>query len=410
MEIGYINFGQEERNNLYKVIQSIRDHHAIDELGVGRIRDAFSNRMFPGLSTLQNRAKYFVLLPSLYHQVQKGHYANVREVRQKVIDLEIKMTRQLLNGASHQEERNGITGSTLIDQAERDSSKYVKYDPSYIYWGGLVTFELVRTNGNIYQLLFERSRRLQDHPERQQHSTPDENDGDADDLTGQRQLFDTGGLTYTLDGKSPISVKLTRQEASFLKRKVVEAEGSKHSLLAYLLLHDTPIVPDFLDLGTVWKEIPDEFRTIYILSARFSRFTYLLRIFYNYVYCKKTGADNDAPKHLADYRNYLQGHHEEFTTKRIAEVLAFVDGEVSDMAVKTFIANAAAYVEANDLEKLEACLVQREKGTKGASRAKLTNWRKYQGKPHAEAYSLDYRWGLVYKVINELREGLKDGK
>lgn len=43
MEIGYINFSAEERNNIYKVIQSIRDPQAIDELGIGRIRDAFSN-------------------------------------------------------------------------------------------------------------------------------------------------------------------------------------------------------------------------------------------------------------------------------------------------------------------------------------------------------------------------------
>jgi hypothetical protein len=31
---------------------------AIDELGLGRIRDAFSNEMFSGLSTLQTHAKY----------------------------------------------------------------------------------------------------------------------------------------------------------------------------------------------------------------------------------------------------------------------------------------------------------------------------------------------------------------
>ena len=72
MEIGYINFGSEEKNNLYKVIQSIRDHHAIDELGVGRIRDAFSNLMFPGMSVLQGRAKYFVLLPSLYLEAENA--------------------------------------------------------------------------------------------------------------------------------------------------------------------------------------------------------------------------------------------------------------------------------------------------------------------------------------------------
>lgn len=99
MELGYINFSNEEKNNLYKVIQSIREHHAIDELGIGRIRDAFSNEMFPGMSTLQNRAKYFAVLPALYYKAEKGHYNNVREVRRRVLDLEIKLTRQLMNGA-----------------------------------------------------------------------------------------------------------------------------------------------------------------------------------------------------------------------------------------------------------------------------------------------------------------------
>lgn len=63
MEIGHIKFSAEERNNIFKVIQSIRDNQAIDELGIGRIRDAFSNKMFPGMSTLQNRSKYFTVLP-----------------------------------------------------------------------------------------------------------------------------------------------------------------------------------------------------------------------------------------------------------------------------------------------------------------------------------------------------------
>ena len=60
MQLGYINFSQEEKNNLYKVIQSIRDHHAIDELGIGRIRDAFSNKMFPGMSTLHNLLSFHI--------------------------------------------------------------------------------------------------------------------------------------------------------------------------------------------------------------------------------------------------------------------------------------------------------------------------------------------------------------
>lgn len=71
MEIGYINFSAEERNNIYKVIQSIRDHQTIDKLRIGRIRDAFSSKMFPGMSTLQNRAKYFTVLPALFIEAEK---------------------------------------------------------------------------------------------------------------------------------------------------------------------------------------------------------------------------------------------------------------------------------------------------------------------------------------------------
>ena len=44
MQLGYINFSQEEKNNLYKVIQSIRDHHAIDELGMLALQTRIEDR------------------------------------------------------------------------------------------------------------------------------------------------------------------------------------------------------------------------------------------------------------------------------------------------------------------------------------------------------------------------------
>ena len=274
MEIGYINFSNEEKNNLYKVIQSIRDHHAIDELGIGRIRDAFSNEMFPGMSTLQNRAKYFAILPALYYQAEKERYDNVREVRKRVLDLEIKLTRQLINGAETPEERYGITGSTLIEQAERDSSKYVKYDPTYIYWSGLVTYNMVTKDGNIYQLIYERSRRSQESPERLKKSSPEEYDGDAEEYMGRSQLFNTGGLRYVFDGRTPIPVKLNKAEAEFIYSCITKSEDSRDSLLAYILNHtDVPIIENYLELGAVWNELPTELRRVYVLSARFEKYT-----------------------------------------------------------------------------------------------------------------------------------------
>ena len=39
MQIGFINFSQEELSRKNKVLQMVRDQTAIDELGFGRIRD-----------------------------------------------------------------------------------------------------------------------------------------------------------------------------------------------------------------------------------------------------------------------------------------------------------------------------------------------------------------------------------
>lgn len=72
MKIGYITFNSEEQQLVHDVIQQI-SQGAIDELGLGRIRDAFSDAMFPGMSTLHRKSKYFVLLPALYDQLSKKH-------------------------------------------------------------------------------------------------------------------------------------------------------------------------------------------------------------------------------------------------------------------------------------------------------------------------------------------------
>ena len=41
-----------------QVLKMTSESVALDELGIGRIRDAFADRMFPGISTLQKHMKY----------------------------------------------------------------------------------------------------------------------------------------------------------------------------------------------------------------------------------------------------------------------------------------------------------------------------------------------------------------
>ena len=416
MDIGYINFSSEEQNNIYKVIQSIRDHQAIDELGIGRIRDAFSNRMFPGMSTLHNRAKYFVLLPSLYHQAEKEHYKNAGEVKQKILNLEIKLTRQLLLGTSDAKAKKGITGSSIIDQTEQNNSRYVKYDPSYIYWGALVSYNMVRTDGNLYQLIYERSLKAKDQPAKWRAKDEDEPiQGDDIEGSGSTALFDTGGLSFKFDGKTPISIILTNEEAAFIKRQIVTSEKviagqkCKDSLLAYILNHDDlPIVEDWHDNGMIWKSLPDNYKRLYLLSVRFSQFVYLLRVFYNHLYDCRTGNEKGGEKQFETFQSYRAEHLKDLTKRKIEEVLAEVNDFVNDNTVKSFCLSTADAIEHNDLTKLTNLLVQREKATKGSTRAKLTNYKKYMGQARADAYFLSYRWDIVFCMLQEIRKEEND--
>ncbi len=60
--IGWIDFTTNDRNRIGSVLDLMKPEGMVDELGLGTIRDALANQLFPGISTIQTRAKYFLLL------------------------------------------------------------------------------------------------------------------------------------------------------------------------------------------------------------------------------------------------------------------------------------------------------------------------------------------------------------
>ena len=63
MQLGWIDFSKDERDKDLSVIHKLDEQSAVDELGIGAIRDAFADYFFPGTSTVQTRAKYFLVVP-----------------------------------------------------------------------------------------------------------------------------------------------------------------------------------------------------------------------------------------------------------------------------------------------------------------------------------------------------------
>jgi len=61
--LGWIHFSDTTRRQVLKIIDLLGEAGAVDELGIGVVRNAFSNEMFRGISTIQTRARYFFFRP-----------------------------------------------------------------------------------------------------------------------------------------------------------------------------------------------------------------------------------------------------------------------------------------------------------------------------------------------------------
>src|SRR6188768_379378 len=68
--LGWIDFSPTDRDRVGTVLDMLKPEGMVDELGLGTIRDALANQLFPGISTIQTRAKYFFIVPYLLWEYQ----------------------------------------------------------------------------------------------------------------------------------------------------------------------------------------------------------------------------------------------------------------------------------------------------------------------------------------------------
>jgi hypothetical protein len=59
----WLDFSESDRQQTMQVLDLFREKNTLDELGFGPIRDAFADHFFPGTSTIQTRARYFLFIP-----------------------------------------------------------------------------------------------------------------------------------------------------------------------------------------------------------------------------------------------------------------------------------------------------------------------------------------------------------
>lgn len=67
----WLDYSERERRKMLDVVDLFREHDTRDELGVGSVRDAFADMLFPGTSTIMTRARYFLLVLWAYQRLER---------------------------------------------------------------------------------------------------------------------------------------------------------------------------------------------------------------------------------------------------------------------------------------------------------------------------------------------------
>lgn len=403
MEIGFVHFDNEALRKAKEVMILLKEPEAVDELGFGQIRDAFSEKMFPGFSVLHNHAKYFLLLPALYTFLEREvPMRNAQESRAKVLEYEKRFTARLKDKNGKQK---GVHGANTLNKS--DGEDYIKNDPAQIYQTGLERYDLI-PKVNLYKLLSERSNKNKNTPKKQKGHI--ETGDDSNDLAGHKQVF--GPISWWKDynfenREDKIPIELNKKEAEFLKKKIME---NVRETLLYYILHNEKLGSKinreikFEALEEVLKgNVPSDTFEIYLRARQFARFTRLLRLRYAMLYYKITEREDKSEEQENEFNSVLKEYREEFTQKEIEDIIQ-ISGIGEEKPCAQFCRNAAKLIDKRNFEELDKLIEERENAIKG-ERSKLKNTNK-KGEDKMNTDLLYFRWPEVRDILVEIKEGL----
>lgn len=224
--MAWLDTSAEQQRRARELVQLFADTESRDELGIGQIRDVYSNRLFPGTSVIQTRARYFLFVPWLFrlHEARGRSGADLLR-RVQAAERQLITTMKATPGIDIE----GLIGSR--------AGASVKILPSAVYWSGLTRYGVL-------------TRPLAPDDLGMSYDA-DLDEGAADERTGRRSTSWHPTIPDPPPG-FPDAVhdgfKLTAEEATWFKEVILESEPS--TLLCHLLTADEP--PSAL--GGPWED------------------------------------------------------------------------------------------------------------------------------------------------------------
>lgn len=213
--IAWLDSSADEQRRVREMVALFAQRESRDELGIGQIRDVFSDTLFPGTSVLHTRPRYHLIVPWVYrHAARTGRSGADLRARAMITE------RRLIERLRDSGDTDGLIG--------RVAGKSVKILPSNIYWSGLRTYRILTADKSPDTLDAVASVRTSEADELAARrvgdwdpTLPAPPDGFPEDLAGGLQV--------------------QRPEADWLRDRIRGAVPG--TLLTHLLVNDRAIEP-----------------------------------------------------------------------------------------------------------------------------------------------------------------------
>jgi hypothetical protein len=272
--LGWIDFSSEHRDRVKTVLDLLATPGVIDELGIGVIRDAFADLLFPGISTIQTRAKYFLIIPRIlkdYEQLparRRRHLSMADYLSQREIQCRIRLVQKY-----GKKDSLGIIGVSFGTREDRE----VQRQPSSVYWSGLRAFGILKTNLSLAEFCHEFGGH-RSPPGMLLEETREErgDDTDADDIS----LSPITRPPKAEDWLDRLTITLSKAEGEFLHQLMAATQPD--SLLGQIMMDDQAL-GEFLALrkNATYDELADLPFVAHLADRRLRQIVRLAKLFWD---------------------------------------------------------------------------------------------------------------------------------
>lgn len=387
---GWVDQDDDQRRRMLAVVELFKDEGSVDELGIGSIRDAVADALFPGTSVLQTRARYLLMIPWLLQQAAQGTGGEnaAEELRRR----EGKLIYALLAGG----ETDGVIGQQAKEKLKRM--------PSAAYWAAIGRFGIRNVDATVEGFLRLQVSARQAGLRSVRPDDPGAAVGDDSPLLHPDLPPAPEGLL------TESSFQLTAGEAEFLRERLQTTTAG--SLLAWLVSHGVASDADSIWDHPLRSQFPASAQEYVDDGRRFATAVHGAALVYNRLLAERRGSDELIEEYddLIDAWGPELEHVQPFADGwRPDHLWALLerDGRAVRPATRTFVDTWLSVVQSHGPDAcrrpdMKSLVRQREIQLKGG-RARLVNagaldaWRGRSG-----LVRLDYRWRVARRLLTDL--------